>query len=104
MKRIVLTYLLLAAAAAPAIPAGAAPPATPGYQTIVSGLYLTSNMCDPNGKVGAYMSAFAQPLPAGALTFDRTLSTVRLAGRVVFSDEVTGGTLPLDVDVTWSAT
>jgi hypothetical protein len=75
-----------------------------GYQTIVSGLYLTSNLCDPNGKVGAYMAAFAQPLPAGALTFDRTLSTVRLAGRVTFSDEFTGATLPLDVDVTWSAT
>ena len=77
---------------------------TTGYQTIVSGLYMTSNMCDPNGKVGALMAAFAQPLPATALTFDRTLSTVRLAGRVTFSDEITGAILPLDVDVTWSAT
>jgi hypothetical protein len=149
MKRIALIGLLLASsAAAPAVPAGAAPPGTPaaqvwhingvkahydtfeissdgchyrrlalftvqnaqrdgsgtGYETIVSGLYMTSNMCDPNGKVGAYMAAFAQPLPTSALTFDRTLSTVHLAGRVTFSDEFTGATLPLDVDVTWGAT
>jgi len=148
MKRILLSSLLVAAAATPGASAGAATVAAPaaqvwhingvkahydtfeissdrcqyrrlalfavqnarrdgattGYQTIVSGLYLTSNMCDPNGKVGAYMAAFAQPLPPTALTFDRTLSTVRLAGRVVFADEFTGATLPLDVDVTWSAT
>ena len=78
---------------------------TTGYQTIVSGLYMTSNMCDPNGKVGPLMAAFVQPLPATALTFDRTpLDGSPRGPRATFSDEITGAILPLDVDVTWSAT
>lgn len=88
--------------------------ATTGSQTVVSGLYLSADFCDPAGKVGTLLDAYAQPLPSSALTFDRDLSTVRLKGRVDFSDDVAapvefggGGpaaTVPLDVDVIWSAT
>ena len=81
-----------------------AEPVNHGYQTIVSGLYMTSNMCDPNGKVGALMAAYgAAP---GHRPHLRPAPSRRFASRAAwhFSNEITGAILPLDVDVTWSAT
>lgn len=88
--------------------------ASVGNQTVVSGLYLAFDNCDAKGGGGTFLDVYAQPVPSSAFTFDRDLSTAHLAARVDFSDDVVappefgggsgGNTVPLDLDLTWSAT
>lgn len=88
--------------------------ATTGSQTLVSGLLASFDFCNPDAKVGTLLAAYAQPVPAGALTFDRDLSTVHLSATVTFGDDASsappefggagpGVTEPFAIDVTWSA-